>query len=340
MDIVEEHFGYLDDSEIKKITLKNGSGISVSLINYGAIVQSMIVPDRFGNSAEITLNFDNLEDYVKDTSYLGATVGRFANRIKNGFFRIDGENFHVNINENGKNHLHGGICGFNKKIWSFESWKNDRIASVRMKYMSPDGEEGYPGNLSVEVTYTLDEKNCFIINYLAETDKKTPVNLTNHTYLNLSGTEDRKTVLGHLLQVNSGFYIETDDEKIPTGRILDVKEGPWNFKELRRIGERIRETGTGYDECYIFPSDRGKMYHALTLFDPLSGRKLDIYTDKPGVQIYTANHLDPPHKAICCETQNYPDSVNHSDFPDPFISPGEIYNRTVFCRFTISDDYV
>ena len=210
---------------------------------------------------------------------------------------------------------------------------------VRMKYRSPDGEEGYPGTMDTEITFTLDKKDSFIINYKASSDKKTPVNMSNHAYLNLSGTDGTKTVLGHILQVNSSFFLETDDELIPTGRIIDVKEGPMNFKDPRRIGERIKETGAGYDTCFVFPSDRGKMYHALTLSDPLSGRILDLFTDKPGVQVYTANHIDPPHRAVCCETQNYPDSVNNPDFPDPFILPGEIYDRTVFCRFTISDDY-
>ncbi len=339
MNIIEENFGFIDDKEVKKITLLNDKGSSVSLINYGAIIQSIILPDRFGESAEITLNYDNLEEYINDKHYFGATVGRFANRIKNGAFSIDGEKYQLGKNENGKNHLHGGFSGFNKKLWSYETWKNDRISSVRMHYTSPDGEEGYPGNLKVDVTYTLDNKNSFIINYNAVTDKKTPVNLTNHAYLNLSGVEKYKTILGHLLQINSGFYLETDDELIPTGRILDVKEGPMNFKEARRIGEKISETGTGYDNCYVFPSDRGNMYHALTLSDPLSGRTLDLFSDKPGVQIYTANNIDPPHRAVCCETQNFPDSVNQPDFPDPFISPGEVYSRNVFCRFTISSDY-
>ena len=340
MQVIEEHFGYIEEKEIKKITLKNDSGVSVSVINYGAIVQSIILPDRFGKYSEITLNYDTLDGYINDTSYFGATVGRFANRIRNGVFLIDGKKYSVACNENEKNHLHGGFSGFNKKVWSCESWSNERISSARMKYRSPDGEEGYPGNLDVEVTYTLDKKNSFIINYKAASDKKTPVNLTNHSYLNLSGVDGKKTILGHLLQVNSGFYLETDDELIPTGKIIDVKDGPMNFKDFRRIGERIKETGKGYDHCFLFPSDHGKMYHALTMYDPLSGRRLELFTDKPGVQIYTANHLTPPHRAVCCETQNFPDSVNHPEFPDPFISPGEIYDRTVFCRFTISDDCV
>ena len=338
MKIFEEKFGSIDGNEIKKIILKNDSGIKISLINYGAVIQSIILPDRFGEFSEISRGYETLEEYVNDTEYTGATVGRFANRIKDGSFSVDGEKYQLSKNENGKNHLHGGFSGFNKKIWSYEAWSNKRIASVRMKYISPDGDEGFPGNLNVETTFTLDEKDSFIINYRAESDKKTPINLTNHAYMNFSGIEHGKTVLGHMLQVNSGFYIETDDEMIPTGRILDVKDGPMNFKEFRRIGERIKETGAGYDHCFVFPSDRGNMYHALTLYDPLSGRKLDVFTDNEAVQVYTANHSDPPHCAVCFETQNFPDSVNKPDFPDPFISPGEVYNRTVFCRFTISDD--
>ena len=279
MNIREENFGYIDGAEIKKLILKNDKGIKISLINYGAVIQSIILPDRFGEFDEITLNYETLEEYIKDTKYTGAAVGRFANRIKNGAFSINSEKYQLSRNENGKNHLHGGFSGFNKKIWSYEAWSNERIASVRMKYRSPDGEEGYPGNLDAEITYTLDNNDSFIINYKAESDKKTPVNLTNHAYLNLSGVRKSETVLGHMLQVNSGFYLETDGEMIPTGRIVDVKDGPMNFKEFRRIGERIKDTGEGYDHCFVFPSDRGNMYHALTLFDPLSGRKLDLFTD-------------------------------------------------------------
>jgi aldose 1-epimerase len=339
MDIIEEHFGYVNKTEIKKITLKNDFGTTVSLINFGAIIQSIILPDRFGKFSEVALNYDSVEEYVKDESYFGATIGRFANRIKDGQFSIEDQEYQLTKNENGKNHLHGGYSGFNKKIWSYESWKNDRIASVRMSYLSPDGEEGYPGNLNAEVTFTLDNSNSFIINYQAVSDKKTPVNMTNHTYLNLSGTDKNKTIKGHLLKINSGFYLEYDKELIPTGRFLDVEDGAMNFKEFKRLGDNLKEVGGGLDHCYVFASDQGKMFHALTLYDPLSGRNLDVFTDKPGVQIYTANHLDPPHRAICFETQNYPDSVNHSEFPDTLISPGDLYNRTIFCRFTISGDY-
>lgn len=340
MDIIEEHFGYVSETEIKKITLKNNFGTTVSLINFGAVIQSVILPDRSGEFSEITLNYDTIEEYISDKNYFGATVGRVANRIRDGRFFIEGKEYQLTKNENSKNHLHGGFSGFNKKIWSHVSWKNDRIASVRMSYLSPDGEEGYPGNLNAEITYTLDNSNSFIINYKAVSDKKTPVNLTNHTYLNLSGTEKNKTILGHLLKVNSSFYLEVDKELIPTGRFLDVKDSALNFKEFKRIGEKIKETKGGFDNCYVFASDHGNMYHAVTLSDPLSGRNLDIFTDKPGLQIYTGNHLDPPFRAICCETQNYPDSVNRSEFPDPVISPGDVYNRTTFCRFTISSDCV
>ena len=195
MNILEENFGYLDGTEIKKIILKNDSGIKISLINYGAVIQSIIVPDRFGEFDEISLSYETLEEYIKDTGYTGATIGRFANRIKDGAFSINGEKYQLSKNENGKNHLHGGFSGLHKRIWSYESWSNERIASVRMKYRSPDGEEGYPGNLDVEITFTLDNKDSFIINYKAESDKKTPVNLTNHACLNLSGVKKKQNCL-------------------------------------------------------------------------------------------------------------------------------------------------
>ncbi len=346
MEIEEEFFGSLKNrDEIKKITLKNPNGIAVSLINYGAIIQSVILPDRYGELSNVVLNYDNLEEYIKDSSYLGATVGRFANRIRGGSFRINNEIYQLARNEKGITHLHGGDEGFGKKYWSYKCWKTERVASVRMRYISPDGEEGYPGELDTEITFTLDINNSFIINYKCSSDKVTPVNLTNHSYFNLTGTDTGATVLGHLLKINSSLYLETDNNLIPTGKFLDVKDGFMNFRELRRIGELIKGTAgktgvTGYDDCYVLAVDEGKMFHAVTAADPLSGRMIDLFTDQPGVQLYTANYMDPPHCAVCFETQNFPDSVNNPDFPNPFISPGDIYNRTTFFRFTIFNDYV
>ncbi len=338
MEIVEECFGYLEDKEVKKITLKNDYGMSVSVINYGATIQSIVVPDRSGNLLEILLNFKTLEEYVNDTKYRGSIVGRYANMIKDGILNIDGMEYQLSKNEDGKHHSRGGFFGFNKKLWSCEAWSNNRIASVKMTYRSPDGEEGYPGTLDAEVVFTLDNKNSFIISYTAETDKKTILNLSHPVFLNLSGIEECKSILGHFLQIHSGFYLETDDRMIPTGKVLEVKDGPINFKVLRKIGERIKETKLGYNNCFIFPGYTGDMFHALTLSDPLSGLSLDLLMDKPGLHICTANFIDPPHCAVCIEPQNYTKVINNPDLSSPILCPGEVYNRTVFLRFNVLKD--
>ncbi|RKX80476.1 MAG: galactose-1-epimerase [Spirochaetes bacterium] len=350
MNIEKRIFGEIKGVKVYKYTLLNSNGISVSITNYGGIVTDLIVPDSGGNRRNIVLGFVNLSSYEEDREYLGALIGRFANRIKGGIFTLDGKDYRLACNENGKNHIHGGIKGFNRVLWEAEpaerpsgsdqgkitgSAKMPGNGGVSLKYLSKDGEEGYPGNLSVKVVYSLNDDNEFKIEYTAETDKPTPVNLTNHTYWNLSGRGSEK-IYNHTVKLNCPQYLEIDEDLVPTGRIRPVENTPMDFMRSRRIGDGINKVVGGYDHCYILKPYTGKLTEIAEVQSPLSGVSMQVFTTMPGVQFYSGNFLHgafDKHDAFCLETQFYPDCPNRPEFPDCILKPGQVYSHATIYRF-------
>ncbi len=345
MKVREEIFGKLKPGkQVKLFTLTNKNGITVKITNYGGIITSIKTPDKNGKTGEIVLGYDNLKGYLKDSPYFGAIVGRYANRIANGEFKLNGKIYKLAKN-NGNNSLHGGLKGFDKVLWNALPLRNKDSIGVRMYYLSKDGEEGYPGNLEVEVDYLLNNKNELIIHYTARTDKPTPVNLTNHTYFNLKcgGCGD---ILNHIFYINSDKYTEINNELIPTGEILPVKGTPLDFTTPRKIGERINKLDMGYDHNFVLNKKNNELSLAAKVIEPETGRVLEVLTTQPGIQFYSGNFLDgsikghnniiyKKHSGFCLETQRFPDSPNHKNFPNTIIKPNQTYNETTIYKFTI-----
>jgi aldose 1-epimerase len=338
-------FGALPDgTTIYAFTLTNASGASVTALDYGGIITSIEVPDRGGKLADVVLGYDTLDGYLSDGSYYGAIVGRFANRIGGARFTLDGQRYELAAN-NGPNTLHGGLKGFDKALWHAEPFERDGTAGVVLTHTSPDGEEGFPGSLSVSVTYTFDDKNELAIDYEATTDKPTVLNLTNHSYFNLGG-EGSGDVLGHLLTINADRYTPVDDNMIPVGEVASVASTPLDFRTQTAIGARISDPllkpATGYDHNYVINRAGAGEALAARVEDPSSGRVLEVFTTEPGVQLYTANHLDGSkiahaghaygkYGALSLETQHYPDSPNEPSFPTTTLRPGETFrSRSVY----------
>ncbi len=333
-------FGVIGSREIYKYTFENGSGLKISVINYGGIITDLWVPDSKGRPRNVVLGFDTLEDYINDTAYIGAVIGRFANRIRNGSFVLYGKEYALTRNVMGKHHIHGGFEGFNRVIWRVLERKDSNERKLILEYLSKDGEEGYPGNLSVRVSYSLTEKNELVIEYRAETDKPTPVNLTNHTYWNLNGRESGD-IYDHLLELKCSEYLDIDDELIPTGKILSVKGTPLDFITPKTIGKDIDKLLPGYDHCYLIGpvTDRssGNLKIFANVFSPESGISMDVSTTMPGVQFYSGNFLQgkfPKHSAFCLETEFYPDSPNRPEFPDCILKPGDSYKHITWYSFS------
>ncbi len=328
-----------DGTDVELFTLTNKHGVFAKVTNYGAILTELHVPDRTGKMGDVVLGFDNLDSYTKDPPppYFGATVGRVANRVAKGKFTLDGKEYTLAVN-NGPSSLHGGIKGFDKKVWKAVIVKSAEGPSVKFEYHSPDGEEGYPGAVDVTVEYTLTNKNSIQLDYTAKTDKATPINLTNHSYFNLSGGGD---VLGYDMMINADHYTPVDDTLIPTGKIDVVKGTPLDFTFSHPIGEHMKEVAgdpNGYDHNYIINGGGKALTLAATVHDPNSGRVLEMYTTEPGVQFYTGNFLDGTitgkggvvyaiHDAFCLEAQHYPDSINHPNFPTVVLKPGQTYRQ-------------
>jgi aldose 1-epimerase len=328
--------------------LTNSKGTTVKIMTYGAAITEWWVADKDGKLADVTLGFDDLKGYQsKGNPYFGCVVGRVCNRIAKGRFTLDGTEYKLKTN-NGPNHLHGGDKGFDKVVWQAKVGDNAKVPSVSFRYNSPDGEEGYPGKLKVHVVYELTEDNELKIHYTAVTDKATPVNLTNHAYFNLAG-QNAGDVLDHVLTIPATRYTPTDKTLIPTGRIDPVKGTPFDFTRPTRIGERIAKAGgdpVGYDLNYVLDSaGKGKVELAATMYEPKSGRVLEVLTTEPGIQFYTGNFLDGTVKgkggavykkygAFCLETQHYPDSVNQKSFPSVILQPNKTYNQTTVYRFS------
>ena len=327
-----------EGAEVDLYTLTNKHGAIAKITTYGAILTELHVPDRTGKMGDVVLGFDSLEPYLKRHPYFGATVGRVANRIAKGKFTLDGKEYTLAVN-NPPNSLHGGLVGFDMKVWKASVVKNPEGPSVKFQYHSPDGEEGYPGAVDATVEYTLtNNKNGIQIDYTAKTDKATPINLTNHSYFNLTGSGD---VLGYDMMINADHYTPFDDTSIPTGKVDPVKGTPFDFTFSHPIGEHMKELGgdpNGYDNNFIITGGGKALTLAAKVYDPSSGRTMEMFTTEPGVQFYTANFLDGTqtgkggwvyviHNAFCLEAQHYPDSINHPNFPTVVLRPGKVYHQ-------------
>ncbi|HTR80234.1 MAG TPA: aldose epimerase family protein, partial [Bacteroidota bacterium] len=325
------------------------SGMHVSIINFGAIVTNIFVKDRNGKFADVVLGYDSLQSYVNDKSYFGAIVGRYGNRIGKGKFTLDGHTYQLSIND-GENQLHGGINGFNKKLWAAEPIESDSSPALRLTYVSPDGEEGYPGTATLVVTYTLTPDNALRIDYEGQTDKPTIFNPTHHSYFNLSGSFTN-TILHHQLMIEADSTTPVDSELITTGSIVGVAGTPMDFRTPTEIGSRIMDRyqqlifGRGYDHNWVLRDYSGKVRKAAEVYEPGSGRVLTVFTDQPGIQFYSGNFLDGSAKGkggvayqyrtgLCLEAQHYPDSPNKPNFPSVVLRPGETYHQTTIYQFS------
>ncbi len=342
-------FGTLPDgSPVEQVVLTNGHGMQARIIAYGGIVTNLFTSDRDGRADDVVLGFDELAPYLKDNPYFGCIAGRYANRIARGRFMLDGKEYHLATN-NGPNHLHGGIKGFNKVLWKIDDkGTGDGKGWVRLTYLSKDGEEGYPGNLACAVTYTLTDDNELRIDYKATTDRATPINLTNHSYFNLQGTRMPGDILGHELTIEASRYTPTDDTLIPTGKIDSVKGTPYDFTTPHKIGARIDQLKGdpgGYDINYVLDSEGKKLALAARVYEPRTGRMMEMFTTEPGVQFYSGNFLDgtlkgkggiiyKKHYGLCLEAQHFPDSPNHDQFPSAILKPGQTYTQTTVYKFS------
>jgi len=336
--ITKQAWGVADDQPVDLYTLKNERGCEVSITNYGGAVVSLKTTDRHGSFADIVLGFETLEEYVRNPRYFGALIGRHANRIARGRFSLDGVEYQLTQN-NGVNHLHGGR-GFDKRVWTAIDQADGGALSLRLAYLSRGGEEGYPGNLRAQVTYTLRD-NELQIHYEASTDRDTIVNLTNHSYFNLAG---QGKILDHELTLHADAFTPVTEGLIPTGEIRAVKNTPWDFRRSKAIGQDLAVAG-GYDHNFVLNGYDGSLRPAARLYEPVSGRVLEIFTTELGIQFYSGNFLDGSftgkggivyHKyaGLCLEPQHFPDAPNHPNFPSTVLRPGEVYRHVSIYRFS------
>jgi aldose 1-epimerase len=331
--------------DVRLFTVTNAQGLEMRLIEYGATMTALSVPDRGGALANIILTCPDLAGFEKCKSYFGSTAGRYCNRIALGKFSLDSREFALAVN-NGPHHLHGGLVGFDKKIWQGEALNETNAVGVRFSLLSPDGDEGYPGNVKAVAEYRLNNDSELTIDLFAETDMATHVNLTNHNYWNLSGAGNG-TILKHALKVNADSYLPVDETLIPTGVRASVEGTPLDFREFAEIGQRIDvlrgSAAKGYDHCFVLRSAGPEVAWAATLRDPASGRTMTITTNQPGLQFYSGNFLDggegsggyPANAALCLETQYFPDTPNRPDFPTSVLRPGQKYHHRTVCKFSI-----
>jgi aldose 1-epimerase len=342
MTLQKQPYGRLPDgAAVDSYTLGNSRGLTAKIITYGGILTSLTMADRRGKSANVTLGFDTLEEYPAKSPFFGALVGRFANRITKGAFAIEGRQYQLACND-GPNHLHGGLKGYDKVIWKAKSVQEKRSAAVVLSYTSPDGEEGYPGTLRITVTYRITEENELSIEYSARTDQPTPVNLTQHSYWNLAGAG---TVLDHELSLDCPFYLPVDSQLMPTGEILSVRGGPMDFTAPKPIGRDIGKVSGGYDHCWAAARSDRAFKRIAVLYEPSGGRGMEVWTTKPGVQFYSGNFLDglpgaggavyARHAGLCLETEFFPDAVNRPHFPSCILSPGQTYSHRTVHRFFV-----
>jgi aldose 1-epimerase len=345
--IEKKPFGSVDGKKVDLYVMTNANGLKASITNYGGTMVSLEVPDKNGKLGDILLGFETIDGFVKNTSYLNALIGRYGNRIGKGKFTLDGKDYTLAVN-NGENSLHGGLKGFDKVIWTAESVENKEGVGLKLSYVSKDMEEGYPGNLKVNVTYTLTNKNELEIEYTATTDKPTVCNLTNHNYYNLTGC--KTDILGHELTINADRFTPVDSGLIPTGELRPVKGTPMDFTRSTAIGARVNANdeqikfGGGYDHNWVLNKKGNGLSLAATLYEPSSGRVMEVWTTEPGVQFYSGNFLDGTligkggvvykHRyGMCLETQHFPDSPNKPQFPTTTLRPGETYKTTTLHKF-------
>jgi aldose 1-epimerase len=335
-------FGQADGQEVLQYTLKNANGMEVKILNYGGIITDIITADKQGQKGNVVLSYDSLSGYQqKGQPYFGALIGRYANRIANAKFKLDGNEYKLAPNNNG-NTLHGGLKGFDKVVWATTPAGD---SSLQLVYSSKDGEEGYPGNLKATVVYSLTADNALKITYTATTDKATPINLTNHAYFNLSAGKD-STILGHELSLKASRYTPVNDKLIPTGKLDPVKGTPMDFTSPKKVGAEIDKVKGGYDHNWVLDKKEGDLETIATLYDPTSGRFMEVATTQPGIQFYTGNFLDGTltntrdgqkyvqHAALCLETQHFPDSPNQPSFPSVILKPGETFSQTTLYKFS------
>ena len=343
-------FGNLPDGrEVYQYTLTNKSGVTLKVINFGAIVTSLNVPDRNGKLEDVVLGYDSVQGYMDGSSYFGAIVGRYGNRIGKGQFTLEGKKYQLTVND-GVNHLHGGKIGFSKELWTANTVQDSAGPSLQLTYISKDGEEGYPGKVTLSVTYTLTDNNELRIVYEGTTDKTTILNPTHHSYFNLSGSL-KNTILDHLLTIDADSITPVDKGLITTGKYLDVTKTPMDFRTPTAIGARINDQfeqlnfGKGYDHNWVIKNyAKGKLRKAAEVYEQKSGRIMTVYTDQPGLQFYSGNFLDGTAKGkgvsyqlrtgLCLEAQCYPDSPNKPEFPTVTLKPGEVYHQTTIYQFS------
>ncbi|WP_053975826.1 aldose epimerase family protein [Mangrovimonas xylaniphaga] len=350
LTIDKEIFGTMPDGqEVEKFTLKNHNGVEMQVITYGGRITSLKVPNKQGAFENVILGFDKLEDYLADNPFFGALIGRYGNRIAKGKFTLDDKEYTLATND-GPNHLHGGVDGFDRVVWKAEAIEGEEDSTLRLNYLSKNGEEGYPGDLNVTVTYVLTKDNELKVSYKATTNKTTVVNLTQHSYFNLSG-DFSKSILDHEVVLDADAFLPVDATLIPTGEIRSVEGTPFDFRTVKTIGKDIEADneqltlGKGYDHCWILNGEAGSLRKVGSAFDATSGRFMEVFTDEPGMQFYTGNFLDGTlpmpnggtygHRTgFCLETQHYPDSPNQPEFPSTVLQPKETYTTTTIYKFS------
>ena len=347
--VTSERYGNSDGKDVSIFTVTNRKGVEMKLTNYGGIVVSLTVPDRDGRMEDVALGYDTFADYLDDTKYLGTLIGRYGNRIAKGRFTLDGVQYKLAVN-NGENHLHGGLKGFDKVVWDARTLRVRGGAAVELSYLSRNGEEGYPGNLRTRVVFTLTDNNELKIDYYATTDRATVVNLTHHGYFNLKG-QGNGDILGHQLTINASRFTPTDSGAIPTGELRSVKGTPFDFTKPTTIGERINRDdeqlkfGSGYDHNYVLDGRQGTLRRVAEAYEPTTGRVMEVWTTEPGMQFYTGNFLagGKPGKGgtvyearhgFCLETQHFPDSPNKPRFPSTVLRRGGRYRTTTIYKFS------
>ncbi len=349
--IEERSYGFLPDGrEVYLYRLQNQNGCEVELTNYGGIITKILTPDRSGKLGDIILGYDDLRGYLSDDAYMGAIIGRYANRIANGTFFLNGQKIQLSRNS-GTAHHHGGETGFNRVVWSTEIYEESNHPRLKLTYVSADGEEGYPGNLTVTVFVTLTNSDELQFEFYANTDKTGIINLTHHPYFNLHN-DHHQTVLDHVLQIEADHYLPINNEMLPTGEVLSVADTPFDFRNQHKVADFIHKPveqlalAGGYDHCYVINDSGDRIRLAATVFSADSGRKIELYTNTPGLQLYTANHLAPTrngirsaylgkHKAICIEPQSFPNTPNIEAFPSTLLQPGVEYRRSIIYRFNV-----
>ena len=352
VQIEKDSYGITQEGqEVDRYTLSNAAGMQVEIITYGGIITSMKLPNAAGGLNDVVLGYDNLSDYEKGSPYFGALIGRYGNRIADGSFTLDDQTYTL-VQNDGKNHLHGGTKGFDKVVWNADSKIEDNKAVLQLHYLSQDMEEGYPGNLHTEVVYTLTNENMLEVAYKATTDKKTVVNLTQHAYFNLSGAKD---ILDHELLLQAPRYLPIDETLIPTGEIASVEGTPFDYTSFKTIGRDIEmesiqlERGLGYDHCLVLDNPNKELQTAALLKEASSGIQMEVRTDQPAIQFYSGNFLDGTNpmkqsdlfydyrSGLCLETQHFPNAPNEASFPSTELSPGEVYSTKTQFKFTLQN---